>query len=292
MEERSPGSWKKVQSPDPLLSLSNLHLDQNCSSSKKSLVQDRFMNEMSSIQKKLSFDSDHEINKEAEENQPPERVSKKEGKKNKYRLVLSNSLKSNGDWPYTSKIMRGGYVDFYTNLVPKEHCEPAVTRQFPKTAYKVLNAPRLKDDFYTTLLDWSKDDMISVVLDNAVYIWSSRGNDAEKLVEGCVSSVKWGGKGLAIGDETGRIRMLDVEKRKEVARSKNHLGRVGVLDVSVSGNEVASGSKDSEMIIWDIRQRESCLRFAGHRQEICGLKWSWDNGLLASGGNDNLVMIW
>jgi cell division cycle 20-like protein 1, cofactor of APC complex len=86
--------------------------------------------------------------------------------------------------------------------------------------------------------------MISVVLDNAVYIWPSKGNDAEKLVEGYVSSVKWG-RGLAVGEETGRIRIIDIEKRKEMARSKNHLGRVGVLDCSISGNEIASGSKDS-----------------------------------------------
>lgn len=73
-------------------------------------------------------------------------------------------------------------MDFYTNLLEKEVTEPQKLRQFPRTSYKVLNAPRLKDDFYTTLLDWSKEDMISVVLDNAVYIWSSKGNDAEKLV--------------------------------------------------------------------------------------------------------------
>ncbi len=69
-------------------------------------------------------------------------------------------------------------MDFYTNLINKEVEQPSSARQFPRTAYKVLNAPRLKDDFYTTLLDWSKEDMISVVLDNAVYIWSSKGNDA------------------------------------------------------------------------------------------------------------------
>jgi WD40 repeat protein len=74
------------------------------------------------------------------------------------------------------------------------------------------------------------------------------------LVEGYISSLKWG-KGLVVGEETGRIRVIDAEKRKEIARSKNHLGRVGVLDVSISGNEIASGSKDSEMILWDIRQR-------------------------------------
>ena len=71
-------------------------------------------------------------------------------------------------------------------------------RQFPKNSYKVLNAPRLKDDFYTSLLDWSRDDLIAVVLDNAVYSWASRGNDAEKVVEGYISSVRWG-KGLAVG---------------------------------------------------------------------------------------------
>ncbi len=62
----------------------------------------------------------------------------------------------------------------------------------------MLNAPRLKDDFYTSVLDWNKDDQISVVLDNAAYVWSSKGNDAEKLVEGYISSLKWG-KGLIIG---------------------------------------------------------------------------------------------
>jgi WD40 repeat protein len=57
-----------------------------------------------------------------------------------------------------------------------------------------------------------------------------------------------------------------VEKRKESARSKNHLGRVGVIDISITGNEIASGSKDSEMIIWDVRQKDSCIRFQGHHQ--------------------------
>lgn len=130
-------------------------------------------------------------------------------------------------------MLRGGYMDFYSDLGQKE--EAASVRQFPKGSYKILNAPRLKDDFYTSLLDWGKNDLISVVLDNAAYVWSSKGNDAEKLVEGYISCVKWG-KGLAVGEESGRIRIIDVEKRKETARSKNHLGRVGVIDVSMSGN--------------------------------------------------------
>lgn len=66
MEERSPSSWRKLRSPDPFLTLSNFHLDHNFSSSKKNLLQDRFMNEVSSIKCKLNFDSDNDVAKLAE----------------------------------------------------------------------------------------------------------------------------------------------------------------------------------------------------------------------------------
>jgi hypothetical protein len=57
----------------------------------------------------------------------------------------------------------------------------------------------LKDDFYTNLLDWSSEDLVSVVLDNAAYIWSSKESETQKLVEGFISSIKWG-KGLVLGE--------------------------------------------------------------------------------------------
>jgi hypothetical protein len=69
-------------------------------------------------------------------------------------------------------MIRGGYMDFYTDLVKKDvYDEMENLRTFSKAPYKVLNAPKLKDDFYTTQLDWGKNGLISVVLDNAVYVW-------------------------------------------------------------------------------------------------------------------------
>lgn len=97
--------------------------------------------------------------------------------------------------------------------------------------------------------------MIAVVLDNAAYAWPSKSNDAEKIVEGFISSLKWAKAGLVLGEETGRIRVVDVEKKMETLRVKHHLGRVGVMDVSASGNEVATGSKDNDMVIFDIRDK-------------------------------------
>jgi len=59
MGDKSTQSFSKFRSADPFITLSNLHLDQNYSSSKKNLFQDRFMNEVGSIKCKLNFDSDH-----------------------------------------------------------------------------------------------------------------------------------------------------------------------------------------------------------------------------------------
>lgn len=95
------------------------------------------------------------------------------------------------------------------------------SRSIAKEPYRILNAPKLKDDFYTNLIDWSPQDVVSVVLDNAVYVWTSKESETEKIVEGFVSSVKWG-KGLVIGEETGKLRFIDVENKKETAKIRPH----------------------------------------------------------------------
>ena len=47
------------------------------------------------------------------------------------------------------------------------------TRKISKTPFKVLDAPDLQDDFYLNLLDWSSQNMLSVGLGPAVYLWSA-----------------------------------------------------------------------------------------------------------------------
>ena len=54
-------------------------------------------------------------------------------------------------------------------------------RSIPKKPYKLLEAPKLKDDFYYNILDWSKDDLIATSLNNSIYMWTGRQNDAEKI---------------------------------------------------------------------------------------------------------------
>jgi cell division cycle 20-like protein 1 (cofactor of APC complex) len=45
-------------------------------------------------------------------------------------------------------------------------------RNIQKIPYKILEAPRLKDDFYLNLIDWSQSNQIAVGLQSEVYLWS------------------------------------------------------------------------------------------------------------------------
>ena len=45
-------------------------------------------------------------------------------------------------------------------------------KSIPKTAYKVLDAPNLREDFYLHLIDWSKRDILAVGLENILYLWN------------------------------------------------------------------------------------------------------------------------
>ena len=171
------------------------------------------------------------------------------------------------------------------------------TRKINKAPYKVLDAPNLQDDFYLNLLDWSSTNIISVGLENAVYIWSACNSKVTKLCEVAeneqISSVSWSQRGnhIAVGTSTGEVQIYDVVKNKCLRTMQGHAGRVG--SIAWNGYTIASGSRDRNILIRDVRQSDDYFaRFSGHKQEICGLKWSFDENYLASGGNDNKLFIW
>ena len=155
-----------------------------------------------------------------------------EEKISNYRSLLVKTCSENSDksssrrqkqpsrQSYLSKVRRPGYLLGEPMEVSDEESTPR-SRSIAKEPYRILNAPKLKDDFYTNLIDWSPQDVVSVVLDNAVYVWTSKESETEKIVEGFVSSVKWG-KGLVIGEETGKLRFIDVENKKETAKIRPH----------------------------------------------------------------------
>jgi WD40 repeat protein len=172
-------------------------------------------------------------------------------------------------------------------------------KKLPTSAYKVLDAPALKDDFYLHLIDWSTTDVLAVGLGNSVYMWNASDSsvDLVKEYEHCnITSVNWlsDGKKLTVGLCDGSIDIYDTETKMPVLNYLAHAQRVGVLS-SIPNDEClfSSGSLDRMINTFDIRVKsQPMLTHVGHSQEVCGLKWSRDGRMLASGGNDNRLMLW
>ena len=90
-----------------------------------------------------------------------------------------------------------------------------------------MDAPRLRDDFYYNLLDWSVKNVITIGLDNSIYTWSAKTNEAIKLAEfphTHVNSLSWNPRGilLAAGNDKGDICIFDTEKNKSLRTIDNH----------------------------------------------------------------------
>ena len=51
------------------------------------------------------------------------------------------------------------------------------------------------------------------------------------------------------------MKVLDITKRKEFIKWRQHQGRIGTLDIHNNQNLIVSGSKDKNLMIWDIRTR-------------------------------------
>ena len=167
-----------------------------------------------------------------------------------------------------------------------------------KVPFKVLDAPDLADDFYLNLVDWSSTNVLAVGLGSCVYLWSAKNSTVTKLcdlaeVNDTVASISWIQRGskIAIGTNSGMVRIYDAEVQRFEREMSGHTARTGTL--AWNDYVLSSGSRDRSILHRDVRQAPHHFRrLTGHRQEICGIKWSSNGTQLASGGNDNKLLVW
>ena len=177
-------------------------------------------------------------------------------------------------------------------LAPKRY-----RRHIATDAERILDAPKLLDDFYLNLLDWSSTNILSIALGDSIYLWDARDGKITQLVQTAsdthVTSLCFlpGGSQVAVGTSDHLVMVWDVEKLAQVRSMTGHSARVASL--SPNGRLLSSGGRDSVVLHHDVRAAEhrvGCLK--GHAQEVCGLKWSPSGQQLASGGNDNILNVW
>lgn len=114
------------------------------------------------------------------------------------------------------------------------------TWDITRAPIKVLDAPKLRDDYYLDLLDWSVKDFLAVGLENNLYLWDGVNGNVHKLTDinerqetsgNYVSSLAWSPDGtqLSLGSNNGTLEIWDVKATKLLRIIKTRRSRIGSL---------------------------------------------------------------
>ncbi|CAM0951073.1 unnamed protein product [Alopecurus aequalis] len=172
-------------------------------------------------------------------------------------------------------------------------------RKIPKFAERTLDAPGVVDDYYLNVLDWGSKNVVSIALENTLYLWNSSNSSTSELVtvdgdSGPITSVSWSceGQHIAVGLNSSDIQLWDTSSNRMLRTLRGvHESRVGSL--AWNSSILTTGGMDGKIVNNDVRMRAHMVQtYRGHAAEVCGLRWSGSCRQLASGGNDNLVHIW
>jgi WD40 repeat protein len=102
-------------------------------------------------------------------------------------------------------------------------------------------------------------------------------------------------KTLAVGLESGEVRLCDVATGRERARLAGHGGSVRWLGFHPDGLSlaVAGGLADNLVLVWDLATRTQRHRLSGHRSAVLSGAWRADGRLLiTAGATDGTVRLW
>jgi WD domain, G-beta repeat len=182
-------------------------------------------------------------------------------------------------------------------------------------AYRVLDAPELRDDYYAQPLSWSPRGDLAVCLADRVYIWEEsrvRGLHLDAGEE--VTCVRFDSTGevLAIGLERGGVLLQGPkDKAPRVRIEAVSPGTVGALAWSpvpvVDSPEILTeiltiGTVDGVILLLIVEwQRQGTRAKVNnlisrwdtiHTDQICGIAWSKDGLSFATGANDNKVVTY
>ncbi|KAI1174259.1 WD40 repeat-like protein [Nemania sp. FL0916] len=197
-----------------------------------------------------------------------------------------------------------------TYLAPRASKE---ARVLPNAPFKVLDAPGLRDDFYCSIMDYSKTcNTLAVGLGNLLYGWSEA--TGVTLLNAGVKDGSWltsvafsseiGGKSiLAFGRSNGGLSLMslfdsllprfEAQQPAPVAClcwrptvTKRTSLSVHNADAVVATEDLLEVARDN----WP-GAMTLMLRIKVHSQQICGLAWSPAGTDFATGGNDNLCCL-
>lgn len=198
---------------------------------------------------------------------------------------------------FNSSLHSSGKADAESSLeverrIRENWTMPKVAVRHPACIEKfVLDLPNLENDFYLNILDLSKNNEMSIVLGDTVYLKDLATKEIRTIQKDRVSSVRWfdNGKHLAIGTKDGELEIWDTTDLKAEKVYQVCDARIGAI-AQLSGELIAAGARDGTISLINLEAND--VNASLKHLEICSLSFSQDGKYLASGGNDNTVNIW
>jgi hypothetical protein len=100
------------------------------------------------------------------------------------------------------------------------------------------------------------------------------------------------GKLFALGDSTGKVRILQIGDYQPLITLEGHTSWVWSVMFSSDGKTIASGSADSTVKIWNIHTGQVLFTLRGHLNQVCSVAFNSQGNFLASGSHDRSVRLW
>lgn len=192
----------------------------------------------------------------------------------------------------------------------------------PSVAFRVLDAPRLKDDYYCSVLAYCQTyETLAVALAHRVYLWTEQygvqyppllPSKSTNYVSALTFSSDASGRAiLAIARNSGHVSLwslFEAQIRFElrhpwaacaVGFRPNVTMRQSTVSFTMTSCEDLLVGDDSGCLYyysveWPANRHGAVtllLKLDAHAQNVCGIAWSPDGLCFASGGNDNMALL-
>jgi WD40 repeat protein/DNA-binding SARP family transcriptional activator len=100
------------------------------------------------------------------------------------------------------------------------------------------------------------------------------------------------GQMLALGSETGHVRLLDLGSGAVRSLSGRHDGSVLRLAFTPDGSRLITSGADGQTLEWDVDNGSVAERYSGHSGEIWGLDLQADGSTLVTSATDGRAIVW
>jgi cell division cycle 20, cofactor of APC complex len=188
----------------------------------------------------------------------------------------------------------------------------ASSRNLPDRPYKTLDAHRVHNDFYLSLMSWSHENVLAVALGPEVFLYNLATGAVQTIFVEVnaghhIMSVKWYHDPSGGGNTNSHVLAVTTTSNNAVMFFDCHLmQRLTTTSLLTQSDRVISmswknehflsaGTSNGTILNYDIRQssrRPVSKCQGGHSSQVCGLAWSPDGGTLASGCNDDALSLW